>query len=497
MNVLMVYPKCPDTFWGFKRALQFMSWFFFSKKASFPPLGLMTISPLLPKNWQKKLVDLNVRRLRDKDIAWADLVFISAMIVQQESAQEVINRCKLQGKKVVAGGPVFTSSRQLFTGVDHFVLNEGEITLPLFLKDLEEGTLKEVYESKEKPDLSLTPTPDWSLIKKSDYSTMMVQYSRGCPFACEFCDITSTYGRNVRVKAIPKFIAEMDSLLATGWRGSVMIVDDNFIGNLAKVSRLLPEYIKWQKENNYPFNHLIQASVNLANSAELMKLLTEANIGKAFLGIETADVASLAECGKMQNVKVDLVEAVQKIQQAGIEVMAGFIVGFDNDTEKSFDSLFSFIQRTGVVTAMVGMLNALPGTKLWDRLKVEGRLLGEPKGDQVSGYVNFTPKMGMETLITGYKELLWKIYQPKNYYARLENFLKNYRPVTKKRFSFPEVQAFFHSLWRIGIFSKSNWRYDSLMLKTIIIKWKFFSVVVEHSILGMHLRGVSRRVVKS
>ncbi|MDD5528321.1 MAG: DUF4070 domain-containing protein [Patescibacteria group bacterium] len=489
MKILLVYPKCPDTFWGFKWALRFVS-----KKSAFPPLGLLTVAAMLPKAWSKKLVDANVRRLRDKDIAWADMIFLSAMIIQKDGAREIIQRCKNLGKIVVAGGPLFSAGYENFPNVDYFVLNEAEITFPLFLKDLAEGKLQKIYSSAEKPDLSLTPIPDWSLIKLRHYSAMLVQYSRGCPHSCEFCDIAIMYGKKLRVKTTPRIIAELEALLAAGWRGSIFFVDDNFIGNRFRVKEMLPVLIAWQEARNYPFNFFTEASVDLADDEELLAMMSRANFNKVFLGIETTNVASLMECNKKQNINRDLAESVKKIQHAGLEVMAGFIVGFDNDTPKVFDSLLSFIQETGVVTAMVGMLNVLPKTKLWDRLQAENRLAGDAKGDPVSRSVNFIPVMGKQALVDGYLKLLGEIYSSKNYYQRIGEFLRSYKPTCKGRVSFSEFKAFLRSLWRIGIFSRSNWRYSKLLVKTFFTKRGAFSAVVVLAIQGVHFQHLAKKL---
>ncbi|MFC1704923.1 B12-binding domain-containing radical SAM protein [Nanoarchaeota archaeon] len=358
MNILLVYPKYPDTFWSFKHILGF-----FSRKAAFPPLGLLTVASMLPSEWNKRLVDINVRGLTDEDLAWADVVFVSAMIVQMESAQKVISQAKAQGKKVVVGGPVFTTHPDAFEGIDHFVLNESEVTLPLFLEDFKRGEAKYKYTSSERPDITKTPVPMWSLIDFKNYVTMSLQYSRGCPFNCEFCDIVVMNGRIPRTKTADQFINEIRSLYDAGWRGSLFIVDDNFIGNKRILKEeILPRLIDWQKKHKYPFALLTEASTNLADDQELMSMMSAANFNKVFVGIESPNPDSLEECGKIQNSSRDLVGAVRAIQRHGMQVMGGFIVGFDSDTESVFDSQIKFIQKTGVVTAMVGLLNAIPGT---------------------------------------------------------------------------------------------------------------------------------------
>jgi radical SAM superfamily enzyme YgiQ (UPF0313 family) len=492
MNVLMVYPRYPDTFWSFKHAISFIS-----KKATFPPLGLLTVASMLPKDWNKKLVDLNVKELTDRQILWADLVFISAMIVQKEDAQKLISRCKRFGKKVVAGGPLFTTQHENFDDVDHFVLNEAETTLPLFLRDIEAGTPKRVYTSKERPDITRTPIPMFSLVNLKDYSTMAIQYSRGCPFNCEFCDIVIMNGRTPRTKTPKQLIDECQALYDAGWRKSVFIVDDNFIGNKTKVKELLPELIRWQRDHKYPFRLFTEASTNLADDTELMEMMSAANFYKVFLGIETPNVDSLKECGKMQNVSRNLEEAVKIIQGNGMQVMGGFIVGFDNDNLNIFERQISFIQKTGVVTAMVGVLTALPQTRLWHRLKAEGRLLKDSTGGNTDGDINFIPRMKKEELFNGYKKILANLYSPKQYYQRVNTFIDNYKPTVKGRLTKEEIQAFIKSIWKIGILSKRRKYYWKLFLKTMFKKRKAFATAIELSICQLHFEIITRRILKA
>ena len=374
MNILLIYPQYPDTFWSFKHSLKFIA-----KKAAFPPLGLLTVAAMLPAGWQKELVDLNVEPLLDEQLEWADMVFLSAMIVQKESALQIIKRCRANGKKIVAGGPVFTTQHEQFEGVDHFILNEAEITLPLFLNDLAAGQPNHCIYPR-RPDISKTPVPLWSLINLKNYATMSIQYSRGCPFNCEFCDIIIMNGRIPRVKSPAQMQREFQALYDAGWRKSVFIVDDNFIGNKQKVKQLLPRLIEWQREHQFPFTLLTEVSVNLANDEELMQLMSAANFFKVFMGLETPNQDSLVECGKNQNTSRSLPEVVDTIHRHGMQVMGGFIVGFDHDPENIFDLQMRFIQQIGVVTAMVGILTALPQTRLWHRLKAEGRLLSDASG---------------------------------------------------------------------------------------------------------------------
>ena len=492
MNVLFVYPEYPDTFWSFKYVLKFIS-----KKAAFPPLGLLTIGAMLPETWQKKLVDLNVESLQDEHLAWADMVFLSAMIVQKKSAQEIINRCRDHGRKVVAGGPAFTTQHREFTGVDHFVLNEAEVTLPLFLEDLEKGELKKIYTSGVRPDITETPIPLWSLINIDDYATMAIQYSRGCPFNCEFCDIVIMNGRNPRTKTPEQMKKEFQALHDVGWRKSVFIVDDNFIGNRRAVKKMLPELIEWQKDHRYPFTLLTEASTDLANDEGLMQMMISANFFKVFLGLETPDKKSLKECGKYQNTSRDLVEAGHTIHKHGMQVMGGFIVGFDNDTESIFESQISFIQQIGGVTAMVGVLTALPQTRLWQRLKSEGRLLGGATGENTDGVLNFMPKMGIEPLHEGYKKILASIYSPGRYYQRINTFLENYTPTAVSRVGRADVVAFLKSLWRIGIMSGARFHYWKLLIRTFVRKRMALPIAVELAIYGLHFEKITKKICAS
>ncbi len=491
MKILLVYPQYPDTFWSFKYALRFAG-----KKATIPPLGLLTVAAMLPEAWEKKLVDLNTAVLLDHQIEWADMVFISAMLIQKPGAQEVIRRCKDLGKTVVAGGPAFTAQPEQFEGVDHMVLNEAEITLPLFLSDLAQGRLQPVYTSTEKPVLTSTPRPLWSLIPLEDYAVIPVQYSRGCPFSCEFCDIIVMYGQTPRTKTPDQMIQELQSLYDTGWRGDVFIVDDNFIGNKHNVKQLLPVLIEWQRGKNFPFNLLTEASVNLADDKPLMRLMREANFRNIFLGIETPSSDTLKSCGKTQNASRDLTQAVKTIQEHGMQVMGGFIVGFDGDSEAVFQSQIDFIQKTGIVQAMVGLLNALPQTPLWHRLRAEGRLRKDTTGENTDGSLNFSPLMGDKKLLEGYRKILSTIYSPKFYYRRINTFIRNYRPnIIKRQASSGDFFALLRSMWHIGILSKSRFPYWILMIKTLLIRRSAFPEAVELAISGQHFQRITEKIM--
>jgi len=407
MRVLLVYPDFPDTFWSFKHALRFIR-----KRASFPPLGLLTVAALLPQSWEKRLVDMNVKPLQQRDLKWADYVFVSAMVVQRESTRRVIARCRKAGVKIVAGGPLFLSEHQDFPEVDHFVLGEGEVTLPLFLKDLECGQPKHVYEADGFADMASSPTPVWDLIDFRNYASMCIQYSRGCPFDCDFCNITAMLGHRPRTKTPEQIIAELDGLYDLGWRGGVFFVDDNFIGNKRELKNaILPALIRW-REGKKGMGFQTEASINMVDDPELIDLMVKAGFNKVFVGIETPDEQGLAECNKVQNKGRDMISAVKTLQQAGIEVQGGFIVGFDSDTPSIFRQQIEFIQRSGIVTAMVGLLQAPYGTRLYERLKKEGRLLGHQSGNNTDDTMNFKPLMDTKILHEGYRLILKTIYSP-------------------------------------------------------------------------------------
>jgi radical SAM superfamily enzyme YgiQ (UPF0313 family) len=413
MKVLLVYPTFPDTYWSFRHALAFEG-----KKSAFPPLGLLTVSAMLPENWERRLADLNVEPLDAEDIEWADIIFVSAMIVQKESLHEAVELCKARGKPVAVGGPYVSTSAEQLPAADYIFVGEAETTLPEFVRDFERGSPRRVYQAAERPALTATPIPDFSLIDFKKYSAMCIQYSRGCPFQCEFCDIIEIYGRVPRTKSNGQMLAELDALHSAGWRGLVFIVDDNFIGNKRNVRLFLPELTEWSKDHNFPFSFITEASVNLAEDDVLLAMMREANFRRVFLGIETPVEESLKEARKGQNTRRNLLESVKKIQSYGIEVMAGFIVGFDSDPEDIFERQINFIHESAIPLAMVGLLTALPETQLWRRLKKEGRLLNESTGNNTDCSINFVPQMDIARLIEGYKNILRNIYSPKEYYHR-------------------------------------------------------------------------------
>ena len=486
MKILMVYPEFPDTFWSFKHALKFIR-----KKAFAPPLGLLTVAAMLPAAWEKRLVDLNVTRLTQQDLDWADYVFVSAMIVQREAARAVIARCKQAGIQVVAGGPLFTIEHTSFPDVDHFVLNEAEITLPLFLADLDQGIPKRVYMTTEYPEIRQTPVPLWELADLKQYATMSIQFSRGCPFDCGFCNITALLGHRPRTKTAVQIIAELDSLYALGWRGSAFFVDDNFIGNKKQLKReILPALIAWQ-QGKRGLQFSTELSINLADDEELMSMMVDAGFTTVFVGIETPDDDCLAECNKYQNRGRDLVESVRRIQRAGMQVQGGFIVGFDSDTPSIFQRQIEFIQKSGIVSAMVGLLQAFPGTQLYGRLESEGRLLSELSGDNVDGSTNIIPRMDIDVLRKGYRNILHQIYSPKLYYERITTFLREYQPPQVRIHPDPQyLLALWRSVYQLGIKGVERAHYWKLWLWTLLHRPRLFPQAIELAIYGYHFRRV-------
>lgn len=486
MNVLLVYPEYPPTYWSFRFAVPFQR-----RKASYPPLGLMTIAPLLPREWKKRIADLNVEALNDADLQWADLVMISAMIVQNESAQDVIRRAKALGKTIVAGGPLWAKEPTSHGEVDHVIVGEAESLLPQFLKDYENGCAKPIYSSEHLPELVHTPMPDFDLIHLKNYSSMLLQFSRGCPFNCEFCDIIEIFGRRARTKSNDQFISELDLLYEKGWRGAVFIVDDNFIGNKRLVRELLPSLIDWQRKRRFPFNFFTEASVNIAREDEMIANMVQAGFRKVFLGIETPVEESLVSTQKAQNTTMDLIESVRKIQNAGLEVLSGFIVGFDTDPPDIFNRMIEFIQKAAIPVSMVGILSALPGTQLTRRLLKEGRLISESAGNNTALDLNFIPKMEATKLLEGYKKILTTIYDTRQYYERVLEFLSHYKPRVRQRIKPNDLIAFYNSIVKQGIRGKDRLQYWKFLARAYHRNAAAFSEAVTLAIMGYHFQKVT------
>ncbi|ABW66796.1 B12-binding domain-containing radical SAM protein [Desulfosudis oleivorans] len=497
-NILLVYPEIPtNTYWSFTYALRYVN-----KKSSMPPLGLITVAALLPDTCNLKLVDMNIEPLTEADVLWADAVFVSAMIIQQESLRQAIALCNRLNKPVVAGGPYPTSSHEEIAGVDHFVLGEAEAVLAEFIADYEAGTARPMYHGDTRPDITYSVTPRFDLLKREAYASMAVQYSRGCPFKCEFCDIWVVYGNKPRLKSAENVLAELDTLYRLGWKDAVFMVDDNFIGNKSRVKKeLLPALIKWQKAHNYVFEFYTEASINMADDAELMRLMSDAGFNQVFVGIETPSKEALEETGKSQNLKYDLKDAVRAIQQHGMEVMAGFIIGFDSDTEDIFERQIAFIQETGIPKAMVGLLHALPGTVLYNRLEKEGRLSGHALGSNTHTMAtNVVTKMDSETLKQGYKRVLGTLYDAnmKNYFARCDMLLDNLKGTgfKQREVRFDEIKSLLKSLTSQP-FTGYGWQYLKYITRNLFRHPDLFAEVITYAIIGHHFRTITQETLKA
>ena len=501
VNALLIYPEFPETYWSFKHALKFVG-----KRAAQPPLGLMTVAALLPATWKKRLVDTNVERLRDRDLRWADVVLVSGMHIQRESLVAIIERCHALGVRTVVGGPITSSLPSNELKADHVVIGEAESLIGGLARDLEGGTAQPVYQAAERPDMGTSPLPDLSLIKMQSYSTMAVQYSRGCPFNCEFCDIIEIYGRKPRTKAVAQVLAELDQLRAAGWREAVFIVDDNFIGNKARAKELCVALAEWRSQYKTNFDFNTEASLNLADDPELMQLMKDAGFVSVFLGIETPDESGLIASNKLQNVRRSLLESVATIQSYGIQVMGGFILGFDTDREDIFDRMVDFIQRSGIPIAMVGLLQAMPGTQLFRRLWKEGRILDAGQGNNTDDKLNFLPRMDAALLVEGYRSVLKRIYSREAYYERVKLFLSRTHPLSRKRLSCAKRQtrqrwitpgnarAFVTSVMCQGVFGRQRQSYWKFLLTVALHYRHCFGTAMTLAVMGYHFQVMTSRL---
>lgn len=488
LRVLFIYPEYPETFWSFSHALHILG-----RKAAYPPLGLLTIASLLPDSWEKRLVDLNVEHLSVEHLIWADLAFIGAMDIQRKSAIEVLSRCRERGVTTVAGGPLFTSSFEEFGSVDYIHVGEGECTVEPFLQELEEGASRHLYRQDDWSDLRNSPVPSWDLIDMNKYACMSIQYSRGCPYHCEFCDVTFLFGRKVRTKTWEQIRKELDRIYDLGWRGGLFFVDDNFIGNSHRLKEdILPSLIDWMEARGQPFSFCTQASINLSDDEILINLMVRAGFEEVFIGIETPEEESLCEAKKNINQGRNLVEDVKKLNSMGLQVQGGFIVGFDSDGPTIFDRLIDFIQDSSIPTAMVGLLNAPKGTELYNRLKEEGRLFFNMSGDNTDFTMNFKPVMDMELLLKEYRRIVDTIYSPGNYIARVKDFLMTYNRErrTKHTLRWSHLKVFLRSMLHLGIFEKERIHYWKLILWSTFKRPTLFPLAVKLYICGYHFRKV-------
>ena len=493
LRVLLVYPEMPPTYWSMKYALRFIG-----KKASLPPLGLLTVAAMLPEDYEITLVDMSVEPLSEAAVACADLVFTSSMLIQKESLEKVIRLCRNHGTRVVAGGPYPTSCHERIEGVDHFVLNEAEVTLPRFLEDFERGRAERIYSDPTKPDLALTPPPRFDLIRGKKYSSMSLQFSRGCPHSCEFCDIIELFGRKPRTKTPAQFLNELSIVYEEGWRGSLFVVDDNFIGNRKEVKALLPRVALWQQERDYPFSLFTESTLNLADDDHLMDGMVSAGFNMVFVGIETPDLCTLEATGKRQNLRSDMLSSVRKIQAKGMEVSGGFILGFDTDPEDIFDRQIGFIQDAAIPVAMVGLLTAVPNTQLYRRLEAEGRLTQESGGNNTHDLrLNFVPRMDLGKLLAGYRRVLSEIYRPDRYFDRCLKLLRslNTHRTSHRRVKTAELRAFVLSLLR-QTFSSYSWAYWKFLVRGFLAKPWMTAETVTMAVKGHHFFKMTRCVLE-
>ena len=503
MNALLIYPEFPDTYWSFKHALKFLG-----KRAAQPPLGLMTVAALLPGDWKKRLVDTNVERLRDRDLDWADVALVSGMHIQRASLMAIMERCRNHGLRTVVGGPIASSLSAEELHADYVVIGEAESLIADLAQDLEQGTAKPIYQAREKPAMETSPLPDLSLIKMHRYSTMAVQYSRGCPFNCEFCDIIEIYGWRPRTKAVAQVIAEMEQLRASGWREAVFIVDDNFIGNKARAKALCTALAEWRKQFRTSFDLTTEASLNLADDPELMQLIKDAGFKSVFLGIETPDESGLVACNKLQNTRRSLLDSIATIQSYGMQVMGGFILGFDTDRPDVFDRMVEFIQKSGIPIAMVGLLQAMPGTQLFRRLRREGRIPDAGHGDNTSDKLNFVPKMDAAQLLEGYRSVVKRIYSCEAYYERVKLYLSRTRASHNEHrhaereprqrwLTRGNARAFVTSIIRQGVFGQQRSSYWGFLL-TVLTRYRHcIGVAMTLAVMGYHFEVMTRRLTSA
>jgi radical SAM superfamily enzyme YgiQ (UPF0313 family) len=492
MRALLICPEWPDTYWSFKHALPFQG-----KRSAYPPLGLLTVAAMLPAHWEKRVVDMNVRALKDADLKWAEVVMISGMLVQKEATLKVLQRCREHGVRTVVGGPMAGTVPELRPLADVLVIGEAEDLIGPLTRALEEDTPEPEYRVLDLPSLDKTPRPALELINPKYYSGMAIQFSRGCPFNCEFCDIIELFGRKPRTKTVQQILSELDQLYEMKWRGSVFLVDDNFIGNKKLVKELLPAIAEWNNSHKRPFAFYTEASVNLADDKELLELMRDAGFFRVFLGIETPDEAGLKLAQKYQNTKRSLLDCVKRIQRYGMEVMAGFIVGFDSDTDDVFDRQVEFIQESAIPLAMVGLLQALPGTQLYRRLVREGRLLADGSGNNMELALNFMPKMDPKRLVEGYRSILKRIYDYDAYYERARTFLSRYRPAHNYERTFSDYKAFVNSLWKQGVFGEARAKYWKFLFDAATRYRHAFGTAVTLAIMEYHLQAITRQVCET
>ena len=487
MRVLLIYPEFPQSFWSFNRALELVD-----RKALLPPLGLVTVAAILPQDWEYKLVDRNVRDITEDEWSWAEMVVVSAMIVQSEDFRTQIQEAKRRNLPVAVGGPYSTSlpEESLDAGADYLILDEGELTIPLFLEALERGETSGTFRSTEKPDVTTTPIPRYDLLQLDAYDNMSVQFSRGCPFQCEFCDIIVLYGRKPRTKTPEQLLAELQRLYDLGWRRSIFLVDDNFIGNKRNVRLMLKALKPWMAEHDYPFHFNTEASVDLAADPELMDMMVDCNFNAVFLGIETPDTDSLDLTQKFQNTRTSLDESVEAIMRKGLRVTAGFIIGFDNEKPGAGDRIINFVEKSGISLAMFSMLQVLPNTALWSRLEKEERIVEGTANINQTTLMNFVPTRPVDEIAREYIKAFWELYDPLQY---LERTYRQFmvlgdprNPSQLRRPNFATLRALLIICWRQGVLRKTRWKFWLYLASIFKNKNKHWQHYLSICALGEH-----------
>jgi radical SAM superfamily enzyme YgiQ (UPF0313 family) len=449
-NVLMVFPKFnPNSFWNLQPVCDI-----WGARCPAPPLGLITVAALLPQHWNIRLINRNAQALSDSDLDWADLVMTGGMLPQQDDALWLIDHCRARGTPVVVGGPDAMSSPDIYRHADFLVLGEAEGLIEQFIEAWSTGAKSGVFEGEKfQADVTRSPTPRFDLLDISHYLYIGVQFSRGCPFNCEFCDIIELYGRVPRVKTNEQMLTELEALYRRGHRGHVDFVDDNLIGNKKALKRLLPALAEWQRKRGYPFQFSTEASINLADDAELLAMLRAANFFAVFIGIESPDTATLISMQKKQNTRRGLAESVHKIYRAGIYVLAGFIVGFDTEKASIAGGMIECIEATGIPVSMVGLLTALPNTQLTRRLEKEGRLLPFAKGgggDQCTAGLNFVTLRPRRDVLADFRDILRSVYEPGAYFERVRRLGRALdRPHLAEKFSLMATLRDLRALFRV------------------------------------------------
>jgi radical SAM superfamily enzyme YgiQ (UPF0313 family) len=500
IKALMVWPRFPASFWSLGEVMEILP-----ERSLVPPLGLITVAALCPKRWKIRLVDLAFDELKDEDILWADLVMVSAMAVQREGVRQILERASRLNRRTIIGGPYASSEPDaLLPLADHVVVGEPDEIFPEIAADLERGSARRLYSIAEKPDVSRTPVPRFDLLTLNKYTLMSVQFSRGCPFTCEFCDIITIYGRRPRTKSPAQLIGELDALLRLGWRKEVFVVDDNFIGNHKAALELTQELKRWQSENEYPFAFFTEASIDLASRPVLLDAMVKANFCRVFIGIESPSEESLKETKKFQNLRRDPLESIRLIQRHGLWVMGGFIVGFDSDPPDIFDRQIEFVERAAIPWAMTGVLQAPPTTPLYQRMKSEGRLLQNNPEPSNFDPPNFRTVLPLPDLLDGTKRMLLTLYEPRRFYERVLDSLERWQLQPEQKA--PALSLFYlfgvllRSVWKQGVLSsyrREYWRY----MTQLMLRWGLHPqkrrLGLELGLSGHHFIRYARQVAES